>query len=136
MSYILNKYLSRYIDNLDTDSLNISIWSGQVELTDLTLKPEALVSARGCKVRADRPHAQVKSPGECPGGLRFQLTNLALKPEALVNAMGSGVMYEAIRSVCPSYSVCSVLLQWEMFRTSGRSVSCCTGKVCEWAQLH
>ena len=47
MSYILNKYLSRYIDNLDTDSLNISVWSGQVELTDLTLKPEALVSDDG-----------------------------------------------------------------------------------------
>ena len=47
VSYILNKYLSRYIDNLDTDSLNISVWSGQVELTDLTLKPEALVSDGG-----------------------------------------------------------------------------------------
>ena len=44
VSYILNKYLSRYVENLDTDSLNISVWSGQVELTDLTLKPEALVS--------------------------------------------------------------------------------------------
>ncbi|XP_043229917.1 vacuolar protein sorting-associated protein 13A-like [Amphibalanus amphitrite] len=42
VSYILNKYLSRYIENLDTDSLNISVWSGHVELTDLTLKPEAL----------------------------------------------------------------------------------------------
>ena len=68
VSYILNKYLSRYIDNLDTDSLDISVWSGQVELTDLKLKPEALVSAC-CLPTILRPGAAVTSGVVMQGGV-------------------------------------------------------------------
>ncbi|CAH1799949.1 unnamed protein product [Owenia fusiformis] len=39
---LINKYLGKYIQNLDSDNLNISILSGNVELTDLQLRPEAL----------------------------------------------------------------------------------------------
>ncbi|KAG1650405.1 Vacuolar protein sorting-associated protein 13C [Nymphon striatum] len=39
---ILNKYLGKYVQNLDTENLNLGIFSGTVELTELKLKPEAL----------------------------------------------------------------------------------------------
>ncbi|XP_077977339.1 intermembrane lipid transfer protein VPS13A-like [Glandiceps talaboti] len=39
---LLNTYLGKYIENLDTENLNIGIFSGNVELLDLKLKPEAL----------------------------------------------------------------------------------------------
>ncbi|XP_064629495.1 intermembrane lipid transfer protein VPS13A-like isoform X5 [Lineus longissimus] len=39
---LINKYLGKYIQNLDTDNLKIGIFSGHVELSHLQLKPEAL----------------------------------------------------------------------------------------------
>ncbi|XP_033099721.1 vacuolar protein sorting-associated protein 13A-like isoform X2 [Anneissia japonica] len=39
---ILNKYLDKYIENLDTDNLDVGLFSGQLNLQDLELKPEAL----------------------------------------------------------------------------------------------
>jgi hypothetical protein len=41
---ILNRYLGKYIQDLDTENLNVGIFSGDVQLTELRLKPEALVS--------------------------------------------------------------------------------------------
>jgi hypothetical protein len=41
---ILNRYLGKYIQDLDTENLNVGIFSGEVQLTELRLKPEALVS--------------------------------------------------------------------------------------------
>lgn len=40
---ILNRYLGKYIQNLDIQSLNVGIFGGNVELEALRLKPEALV---------------------------------------------------------------------------------------------
>ncbi|GFG28735.1 hypothetical protein Cfor_06015 [Coptotermes formosanus] len=39
---ILNRYLGKYIQDLDTENLNVGIFSGNVQLTELRLKPEAL----------------------------------------------------------------------------------------------
>ncbi|XP_014674952.1 PREDICTED: vacuolar protein sorting-associated protein 13A-like [Priapulus caudatus] len=39
---LLNKYLGKYIQDLDSENLNVGIFSGDVELYDLRLKPEAL----------------------------------------------------------------------------------------------
>eukprot|EP01135_Chromosphaera_perkinsii_P007458 Nk52_evm10s859 gene=Nk52_evmTU10s859 len=39
---ILNQYLGQYVENLDTNQLNISIWGGDVKLQNLVLKAEAL----------------------------------------------------------------------------------------------
>lgn len=39
---LLNNYLGRYIQNLDPDDLRVGIFSGNVELTNLQLRPEAL----------------------------------------------------------------------------------------------
>ncbi|CAF4656530.1 unnamed protein product [Rotaria sp. Silwood1] len=40
--YLLDKYLSDYIENLDTKKLKIDLWSGNVVLENLYLKPNAL----------------------------------------------------------------------------------------------
>lgn len=43
---VLNRCLGKYIQDLDTENLNGGIFSGQVELHDLKIKPEALVSIK------------------------------------------------------------------------------------------
>lgn len=42
VAYYLNKYLGQYLQGLDADSLRISVWRGDVELRNLSLRPEAL----------------------------------------------------------------------------------------------
>lgn len=42
VSYYLTRYLGRYLDGLDPESLKISVWRGDVQLRNLSLKPEAL----------------------------------------------------------------------------------------------
>lgn len=39
---LINRFLGSYIENFDSKSLNIGIWSGDVRLTNLTLKKESL----------------------------------------------------------------------------------------------
>ncbi|XP_063534918.1 intermembrane lipid transfer protein VPS13A-like [Cydia strobilella] len=39
---ILNRLLGKYVQDLDTENLNVGIFSGNVNLTELRLKPEAL----------------------------------------------------------------------------------------------
>ena len=41
---ILNRFLGKYVEDLDTEDFNVGIFSGDTCLTDLRLKPEALVS--------------------------------------------------------------------------------------------
>ena len=43
---LLNHLLGKYVVDLDTENLNVGIFSGHVQLTDLKLKTEALVSIR------------------------------------------------------------------------------------------
>jgi vacuolar protein sorting-associated protein 13A/C len=43
VSYFLEKYLSNYLDNFDSSKLKIGIWSGDVVLENLQIKPNALV---------------------------------------------------------------------------------------------
>ena len=40
--FYLRQYLGRYVDGLDADALKISVWAGDIELRNLSLKPEAL----------------------------------------------------------------------------------------------
>lgn len=39
---LLQQFLGKYVFGLDTESLKISVWRGDVELRNLRLKPEAL----------------------------------------------------------------------------------------------
>lgn len=41
---LLNQLLGKYVADLDSENFNVGIFSGQVQLTDLKLKTEALVS--------------------------------------------------------------------------------------------
>ena len=42
VAFYLNKYLGDYLTGLDTKSLQISVFAGDVTLSNLSLKPEAL----------------------------------------------------------------------------------------------
>lgn len=41
---LLNRYLGKYIEDLDLENLNVGIFGGNVLLSNLKLKTEALVS--------------------------------------------------------------------------------------------
>jgi vacuolar protein sorting-associated protein 13A/C len=42
VAYYLEKYLGNYVKGLSKEALKISVWQGNVELTNMQLKPEAL----------------------------------------------------------------------------------------------
>lgn len=42
VAFYLNQYLGKYLTGLDAESLKISVWAGDVQLSNLSLKPEAL----------------------------------------------------------------------------------------------
>ncbi|CAM6084054.1 unnamed protein product [Calypogeia fissa] len=42
VAYYLDKYLGKFVKGLSKDALKISVWAGNVELTNMQLKPEAL----------------------------------------------------------------------------------------------
>ena len=42
LAYYLDKYLGRYVYGLDAKALKVSVFSGDVVLTNLQLKPSAL----------------------------------------------------------------------------------------------
>ncbi|KAF4528447.1 hypothetical protein B566_EDAN017051 [Ephemera danica] len=41
-AWLLNRVLGKYVQDLDSEQLNVGVFSGEVRLTDLRLKPEAL----------------------------------------------------------------------------------------------
>lgn len=42
VAYLLQKYLGNYVRGLNKEALKISVWKGDVELTNMQLRPEAL----------------------------------------------------------------------------------------------
>ncbi|GAB2273666.1 hypothetical protein Dimus_008448 [Dionaea muscipula] len=44
VAYLLQRYLGNYVKGLSKEALKISVWKGDVELTNMQLKPEALNS--------------------------------------------------------------------------------------------
>lgn len=42
LAFYLEKYLGAYINGLSKEALKFSVWQGDVELTNMQLKPEAL----------------------------------------------------------------------------------------------
>ncbi|XP_057487524.1 uncharacterized protein LOC130773593 isoform X2 [Actinidia eriantha] len=42
VAYLLQRYLGNYVRGLNKETLKISVWKGDVELTNMQLKPEAL----------------------------------------------------------------------------------------------
>ncbi|CAI9095544.1 OLC1v1031527C1 [Oldenlandia corymbosa var. corymbosa] len=42
VAYLLQRYLGNYVRGLNKEALKISVWQGNVELTNMQLKPEAL----------------------------------------------------------------------------------------------
>ena len=52
---VLNRFLGKYVQDLDTENLNVGIFGGDVQLHNLRIRPEALVSIA----------LSVHSPGLC-----------------------------------------------------------------------
>ncbi|KAL5230936.1 hypothetical protein ABZP36_029712 [Zizania latifolia] len=46
VAFLLQKYLGNYVRGLNKEALKISVWRGDVELTNMQLKPEALNSLK------------------------------------------------------------------------------------------
>ena len=46
LASILNRFLASYVDGLNTNQLNVAIWSGDVKLRNLRLKRSALDKLR------------------------------------------------------------------------------------------
>ncbi|CAB0005562.1 unnamed protein product [Nesidiocoris tenuis] len=44
LATILHRYLGKYIQDIDTENLNVGIFGGEVQLNDLKVKPDAFVS--------------------------------------------------------------------------------------------
>lgn len=44
ISSLINKFLSPFVDDLAADQLNVFAWSGQVQMTDVSIKQNALDS--------------------------------------------------------------------------------------------
>jgi vacuolar protein sorting-associated protein 13A/C len=42
VKWLLNKYVSQYVEELDTRQLMVNLFKGEVELNNLTLRPDAL----------------------------------------------------------------------------------------------
>ena len=40
---VLNKFLAQYVDGLDKENLSVGIWSGDVEVKNVTLKSDILL---------------------------------------------------------------------------------------------
>ena len=41
---VLKKTIGKYVDGLDADSLNVGLWSGQIDLNNVSLRPDAVDS--------------------------------------------------------------------------------------------
>ena len=46
LASVLNRFLASYVDGLNTNQLNVAIWSGDVKLRNLRLKRSALDKLR------------------------------------------------------------------------------------------
>lgn len=58
---VLNRFLGKYVQDLDTENLNVGIFGGDVQLHNLRIRPEALVS--GTKSN-EKPRSAFQSVGK------------------------------------------------------------------------
>eukprot|EP01083_Nonionella_stella_P297244 1009571_1 len=77
---LLKIYLGKYVDGLDVDSLSVGVWSGDLSLEGLTLKPGALDELR-LPVNVSRGFLQsltVQLPGWTPAKLSSEPVQITL----------------------------------------------------------
>jgi vacuolar protein sorting-associated protein 13A/C len=94
LAYYLEKYLGNYVQGLSKEALKVSVWQGNVELTNMHLKPEALNALKlPIKVKAGfLGSVKLKVPwsrlGQEP--VIVELDRIFVLAEPSTNVQGSG----------------------------------------------
>jgi vacuolar protein sorting-associated protein 13A/C len=94
LAYYLEKYLGNYVQGLSKEALKVSVWQGNVELTNMHLKPEALNALKlPIKVKAGfLGSVKLKVPwsrlGQEP--VVVELDRIFVLAEPSTNVQGSG----------------------------------------------
>ncbi|XWS38677.1 hypothetical protein CRYUN_Cryun19dG0151500 [Craigia yunnanensis] len=101
VAYLLQRYLGNYVRGLNKEALKISVWKGDVELTNMQLKPEALNALKlPVKVKAGfLGSVKLKVPwsrlGQDPVLIYLDRIFLLAEPETLVEGCSEDAIQEA-----------------------------------------
>ncbi|XWS49634.1 hypothetical protein CRYUN_Cryun12cG0020000 [Craigia yunnanensis] len=101
---LLERYLGNYVRGLNKEALKISVWQGDVELTNMQLKPEALNALKlPVKVKAGfLGSVKLKVPwsrlGQDPVSVYLDRIFLLAEPETLVEGCSEDAIQEAKKS--------------------------------------
>ncbi|KAF8380627.1 hypothetical protein HHK36_028116 [Tetracentron sinense] len=104
VAFLLQKYLGNYVRGLNKEALNISVWKGDVELTNMQLKPEALNALKlPVKVKAGfLGSVKLKVPwsrlGQDPVLVYLDRIFLLAEPATLVEGFSEDAVQEAKKS--------------------------------------
>ncbi|XVF52445.1 hypothetical protein PTKIN_Ptkin05aG0018700 [Pterospermum kingtungense] len=104
VAYLLQRYLGNYVRGLNKEALKISVWQGDVELTNMQLKPEALNALKlPVKVKAGfLGSVKLKVPwsrlGQDPVLVYLDRIFLLAEPETLVEGCSEDAIQEAKKS--------------------------------------
>ncbi|KAJ8763967.1 hypothetical protein K2173_003749 [Erythroxylum novogranatense] len=100
VAFLLQRYLGNYVRGLNKEALKISVWNGDVELTNMQLKPEALNALKlPVKVKAGflgsvKLKAWARSSGSLPGS-----NFLLAEPATQVEGHSQDAVQEAKRNL-------------------------------------
>ncbi|XWS62075.1 hypothetical protein CRYUN_Cryun07bG0179900 [Craigia yunnanensis] len=104
VAYLLQMFLGNYVRGLNKEALKISVWQGDVELTNMQLKPEALNALKlPVKVKAGfLGSVKLKVPwsrlGQDPVLLYLDRIFLLAEPATLVEGCSEDAIQEAKKS--------------------------------------
>ncbi|XP_022737877.1 uncharacterized protein LOC111290709 isoform X2 [Durio zibethinus] len=104
VAYLLQRYLGNYVRGLNKEALKISVWRGDVELTNMQLKPEALNALKlPVKVKAGfLGSVKLKVPwsrlGQDPVLVYLDSIFLLAEPATLVEGYSEDAIQEAKKS--------------------------------------
>ncbi|KAL9231233.1 hypothetical protein vseg_006486 [Gypsophila vaccaria] len=104
VAYLLQRYLGNYVRGLNKEALKISVWNGDVELTNMQLKPEALNALKlPIKVKAGfLGSVKIKVPwsrlGQDPVLVYLDRIYLLAEPATQVEGDSEDAVQEAKRS--------------------------------------
>ncbi|XP_062073801.1 uncharacterized protein LOC133778015 isoform X2 [Humulus lupulus] len=104
VAYLLQRYLGNYVRGLNKEALKISVWQGDVELTNMQLKPEALNALKlPVKVKAGfLGSVKLKVPwsrlGQDPVVVHLDRIFLLVEPATQVEGSTEDAIQEAKKS--------------------------------------
>ncbi|KAL4281357.1 hypothetical protein GQ457_03G021640 [Hibiscus cannabinus] len=105
VTYLLQKYLGNYVLGLNKEALKISVWQGDVELTNMQLKPEALnalklpVTVKAGFIGSVKLKVQWSRLGQDPVLVYFDRFFLLAQPATLVDGCSEAAIQEAKKNL-------------------------------------